>query len=384
MRVPPVYSPSPQTPDNDGMPAGPIPTQPTRNRRGARPRTRSTWGCLAKGLFLAVAAPLACALTLLTLVVAVQAATGEPLAADGLAYVDDLASDYGFELALVPSSTSSTTAAPTFTPAPPTATAFQPEPYTETPTPTPTPTPTDTPTPTETPTASPTSTSTPSPTSTPSATHTVRPSSTHTRVPTWTRTPSRTPTRTRTPAPPTQTPPPSWTASIAPPTETVGPGTDQPTATTAPPTATMAPPTATTAGCSSSGNAGFESTLLALINQERQEQSLAAYASQSQLQAAARIHSADMACNGFVSHTGSDGSGVRDRVERQGYDWSWIGENIYCTSDTSSGAPQRVFDWWMNSGPHRANIMSPNYTQIGLGYIYAGSRGCFTAVFARP
>jgi uncharacterized protein YkwD len=91
-----------------------------------------------------------------------------------------------------------------------------------------------------------------------------------------------------------------------------------------------------------------------------------------------------MACNGFVSHTGSDGSGVRDRVERQGYDWSWIGENIYCTSDTSSGAPQRVFDWWMNSAPHRANLMSPNYTQIGLGYAYAGSRGCFTAVFARP
>jgi hypothetical protein len=28
--------------------------------------------------------------------------------------------------------------------------------------------------------------------------------------------------------------------------------------------------------------------------------------------------------------------------------------------------------------------MSPNYTQIGLGYVYAGGRGCFTAVFARP
>jgi len=353
----------------------------TRPRAGsgvARHRIRrNPWGCLAKGLVLVVAAPLACALTLLTLVVAVQAATGEPLAADGLAYVDELASDYGLELALVPTGTPSSTAAPTLPPAPATATAFQPEPYTDTPTPTLTPTPTDTPAPTETPTASPTATSTPSMTSTPTATSTVRPSSTHTRLPTWTRTPSRTPTRTRTTTPPTQTQPPSWTASIAPPTETVGPGTVQPTA-TAPPSATTDP------GCSSSGNAGFESTLLGLINQERQNQGRAAYASQGQLQAAARIHSADMACNGFVSHTGSDGSGVRDRVERQGYDWSWIGENIYCTSDTSSGAPQRVFDWWMNSGPHNANLMSPNYTQIGLGYIYAGNRGCFTAVFARP
>jgi uncharacterized protein YkwD len=38
----------------------------------------------------------------------------------------------------------------------------------------------------------------------------------------------------------------------------------------------------------------------------------------------------------------------------------------------------------MNSAPHRANLMSPNYTQIGPGYIFAGNRGCFTAVFARP
>jgi uncharacterized protein YkwD len=181
------------------------------------------------------------------------------------------------------------------------------------------------------------------------------------------------------------TSPPSWTPSISPPSETVGPGTEQPSATTAPATPTVAAPTATVpSSCSWSGNGGFESTLLGLINQERQGQGLAAYASQSQLQTAARIHSQDMACNGFVSHTGSDGSSVRDRVELQGYDWSWIGENIYCTSDTSSGAPQRVFDWWMNSAPHRANLLSPNYTQIGVGYAYAGSRGCFAAVFARP
>ncbi|HMK08614.1 MAG TPA: CAP domain-containing protein [Anaerolineales bacterium] len=151
------------------------------------------------------------------------------------------------------------------------------------------------------------------------------------------------------------------------------------------PTDTAAPPSATaTPGCNASGNTAFESTLLGLINDERNNEGLSAYASQSQLRAAARIHSADMSCNGFVSHTGSDGSSVRDRVQRQGYTWSWIGENIYCTSDTSSAAPQRVFDWWMNSAPHHANLMSPNYTQIGMGYMYANGRGCFTADFARP
>jgi uncharacterized protein YkwD len=126
---------------------------------------------------------------------------------------------------------------------------------------------------------------------------------------------------------------------------------------------------------------------LGLINAERQDQGLAAYSMQSQLQAAARLHSADMACNGIFGHTGSDGSSVRDRVERQGYSWSWIGENIYATSNHSSSAPQQAFDWWMNSAPHRANLLSPNYIEIGIGYVYlAGSPygGYFTAVFARP
>jgi uncharacterized protein YkwD len=124
-----------------------------------------------------------------------------------------------------------------------------------------------------------------------------------------------------------------------------------------------------------------------LINQERQNQGLQPYALQSQLQAAARLHSTDMACNDFLSHTGSDGSSVRDRIERQGYHWTWAGENIYATGNTSSTAPQQAFTWWMNSAPHRANLLSPNYTEIGLGYMYSSASsygGYFTAVFARP
>lgn len=163
---------------------------------------------------------------------------------------------------------------------------------------------------------------------------------------------------------------------------------DQTATAVAPSTSTVAPPSATPVGdCAATGNSTFESRLLELINAERESRGLRAYRLQSQLQSAARRHSQDMACNGFLSHTGSDGSSVRDRVEQEGYDWSWIGENIFATSDTSSSAPQRAFDWWMNSAPHRANLLSPNYTEIGLGYRYlagSGYGGYFTAVFARP
>ena len=91
-----------------------------------------------------------------------------------------------------------------------------------------------------------------------------------------------------------------------------------------------------------------------------------------------------MACNHFFSHTGSDGSNVGDRITAQGYSWSWRGENIFAGG---SASPQSAFDWWMNSAPHRANLLHTNYTDIGIGYIYEPSSdygGYFTAVFARP
>jgi len=132
------------------------------------------------------------------------------------------------------------------------------------------------------------------------------------------------------------------------------------------------------------GNGGYENTLLDLINQERQNQGLTAYSMQGQLQGAARGHSTDMACNHFFSHTGSDDSSIGQRVNAQGYSWSWVGENIFAGG---SASPQSAFDWWMNSAPHRANLLSPNYIDIGLGYIYESNSdygGYFTAVFARP
>ncbi|MFQ5942633.1 MAG: CAP domain-containing protein [Anaerolineales bacterium] len=105
---------------------------------------------------------------------------------------------------------------------------------------------------------------------------------------------------------------------------------------------------------------------------------------QSQLRTAARNHSTDMACNHFFSHTGSDGSNVGDRITAQGYSWSWRGENIFAGGGAT---PQSAFNWWMNSAPHRANLLHTNYTDIGIGYIYEPNSdygGYFTAVFARP
>jgi uncharacterized protein YkwD len=124
-------------------------------------------------------------------------------------------------------------------------------------------------------------------------------------------------------------------------------------------------------------------SLVVLINEARQAQGLHPLVQQAQLTAAARAHSRDMACNDFIAHTGSDGSTPADRVNAQGYDYSWVGENIFA----GNSSPQATFDWWMNSEPHRNNILHPNYTEIGIGYSYLADglyRSHYTAVFARP
>ena len=89
-----------------------------------------------------------------------------------------------------------------------------------------------------------------------------------------------------------------------------------------------------------------------------------------------------MACNSFLSHTGSDGSYVNTRIKAAGYSASYS-EEIIC----ASGDPQDAFDWWMNDKLHRDAILSTKSTEMGIGFAYISSStygGYFTVDFARP
>ncbi len=82
------------------------------------------------------------------------------------------------------------------------------------------------------------------------------------------------------------------------------------------------------------------------------------------LAAAAQVHADDMSSNNFFSHVGSDGSTFDQRILAQGYNYGWAAENIakgYATQ-------QAVFDAWMNSPGHRANMMSAEPTEFGLAW----------------
>ena len=97
---------------------------------------------------------------------------------------------------------------------------------------------------------------------------------------------------------------------------------------------------------------------------------------EGRLARAAQLHSQDMHDHNVMSHTGSDGSDLRARADRQGYDWSNLGENV-AWGYTS---PQSVVAGWLNSPGHCANIMNPTFTELGVGL-----QGTFwTQLFGRP
>ena len=71
-----------------------------------------------------------------------------------------------------------------------------------------------------------------------------------------------------------------------------------------------------------------------------------------------------MALQDFFSHTGIDGSTMTQRIGVAGYQFSSAAENIAAGYTT----PEEVVGGWMNSPGHRANILNPNLTEIGVGY----------------
>ncbi|GAJ74455.1 putative membrane protein [Vibrio sp. JCM 18905] len=100
------------------------------------------------------------------------------------------------------------------------------------------------------------------------------------------------------------------------------------------------------------------------------------------LESAAYRHSSDMANSDFMSHTGSDGSNMSDRVNATGYAWSAIGENV-AVGQSSINA---VVNAWLSSEGHCLNIMSSDFDQMGASLVenHSASYGYYwTQVFAK-
>ncbi len=123
-----------------------------------------------------------------------------------------------------------------------------------------------------------------------------------------------------------------------------------------------------------------EDAMLKLVNQARSENGLAPLQSDPQLQQVALAHSQEMLELGYFAHTSPLHGSPTDRMDAAGVDYSVAGENI-AYAPTVDVAERGL----MRSPGHRANILSSDFTRIGIGVMVTpfGTR-MFTQDFAGP
>jgi uncharacterized protein YkwD len=127
-----------------------------------------------------------------------------------------------------------------------------------------------------------------------------------------------------------------------------------------------------------------------VLNKTRARHNLRPLQLNSKLSTAAVRHSRAMVRRRFFSHDSLDGASFVDRIRATGYlsgasSW-YVGENIaYGSGDRSS--PRSIGIAWMKSRPHRANILSRSFREVGIGLALGtpvgGRGGTYTTDFGQ-
>ncbi|WP_162920122.1 S-layer homology domain-containing protein [Paenisporosarcina cavernae] len=107
-----------------------------------------------------------------------------------------------------------------------------------------------------------------------------------------------------------------------------------------------------------------------LVNIERAKEGLNPLKEDGSLSKIAFIKAKDMVENDYFDHVSPTYGQPWDMAKHFNYSYSYFGENIALGQRT----PAEVVNDWMNSSGHRANILNPNYTQIGAS-AYKNSQG---------
>ena len=122
-----------------------------------------------------------------------------------------------------------------------------------------------------------------------------------------------------------------------------------------------------------------EQQLLDLTNQSRANSGLPQLRMDPRLCRAARLHSANMARFNSMSHS-LNGKSHQHRTMEAGYPSGMVAENI-CYSQAN---PQAAINTWLNSSGHRANMLSYQYSDLGVGIGYSSNgQPYYTQVFGR-
>lgn len=118
---------------------------------------------------------------------------------------------------------------------------------------------------------------------------------------------------------------------------------------------------------------GFKQQVIDLGNAERTKAGLSPLTYNAYLEGSAQSHADDMQQRDYFEHDTPEGLSEEDRIKASGYLKNFnecncnksysVGENLAKGQTT----PEEVIQTWMDSPPHRANLLHETFTEIGIG-----------------
>ena len=131
--------------------------------------------------------------------------------------------------------------------------------------------------------------------------------------------------------------------------------------------------------------AAVETAIFNKVNEERAKAGVTALTYNTTMQKYARIKSKDMGDNNYFSHEDLNGNLITTQMKNDGVSYKAWGENIaYIGGNVSADAlAEQFMTKWMNSSGHRANILSTNFSSIGVGVYKIGNKVYATQEFYR-
>ena len=108
----------------------------------------------------------------------------------------------------------------------------------------------------------------------------------------------------------------------------------------------------------------FAQQVVDLVNMERVANGLNKLVTYDKLTEVAQLRATELVTK--YSHTRPDGRSCFTAMDDVNLYYYTAGENIAVGYST----PERVFQGWMDSPGHRANILNPDVTMIGVGFVY--------------
>lgn len=131
--------------------------------------------------------------------------------------------------------------------------------------------------------------------------------------------------------------------------------------------------------------AQVEQAIFNKVNEERAKAGVAPLTYNTTMEKYARIKSQDMGDNNYFSHEDLNGNLITTQMKKDGVSYKAWGENIaYIGGNISADAlAERFMTNWMNSSGHRENILSTNFSSIGVGVYKIGNKVYATQEFYR-